>query len=228
MPRILIAEDEPDMAMGLRDNLQFEGYDVLVATDGEEAVEMAKRERPDLILLDVMMPKKDGLQACQAIRDAGFIVPILMLTAKSQEIDVVRGLEAGADDYITKPFGVREVLARIKAALRRSGAGANISKIMKIGPAEVDLVKGKVVRADNNEKFNLGHFEIEILKMLIEHAEQPVERNKLLDVIWGLAAFPANRTVDNHIVSLRRKIEVDPKHPQHIMTVHSVGYKFIP
>ncbi len=226
MPRILIAEDEPDMLMGLRDNLQFEGYDVVVAEDGEAAIELAKAERPDLILLDVMMPKKDGLQACTAIRDAGFTVPILMLTAKCQEIDIVRGLEAGADDYVTKPFGVRELLARIKAALRRTGSSPGVSRIMTIGAAEVDLVKGKVVRG--SRRSNLGHFEIEILKMLVENAEQPVERNKLLDAIWGLAGFPANRTVDNHIVSLRRKIEDDPKHPQHIITVHSVGYKFIP
>ncbi len=226
MARILVAEDEADMAMGLRDNLQFEGYDVIVAADGDEAVAKAKADRPDLILLDIMMPKKDGLEVCKAIRDAGFIVPILMLTAKSQEIDIVRGLEAGADDYITKPFGVRELLARVKAALRRSGSTPHVSKIMKIGSAEVDLVKGKVRR--DGEEFNLGHFEIEILKMLIENAEKPVERNKLLDVIWGLAAFPANRTVDNHIVSLRRKIETDPKNPEHIITVHSVGYKFIP
>ncbi|HNO79762.1 MAG TPA: response regulator transcription factor [Phycisphaerae bacterium] len=226
MHRILIAEDEPDMAMGLRDNLQFEGYEVIVAADGEEALEKANSERPDLILLDVMMPKRDGLEVCKMVRDAGFTVPILMLTAKSQEIDVVRGLEVGADDYITKPFSVREVLARIKAALRRSGSSPSVAKVVHIGIAEVDLVKGKVVKGE--ETFNLGHFEIEILKMLIEHAEQPVERNNLLDVIWGLSAFPANRTVDNHIVSLRRKIEKDPKHPQHIITVHSVGYKFIP
>ena len=226
MPRILIVEDEPDMAMGLRDNLQFEGYEVLTASDGEQAVAIAKAEGLDLILMDVMMPKMDGLQACSEIRDAGFTLPILMLTAKSQEIDIVRGLEAGADDYVIKPFGVRELLARIKAALRRGGAMPAIGKVLKIGEAEVDLVKGKVRRG--SEAFNLGHFEIEILKMLIENAEQPVERNKLLDVIWGLAAFPANRTVDNHIVSLRRKIEPDPKHPQHIITVHSVGYKFIP
>jgi DNA-binding response OmpR family regulator len=226
MHRILIAEDEPDMAMGLRDNLQFEGYEVIVAADGEEALQKAISERPDLILLDVMMPKRDGLEVCKMVRDAGFTVPILMLTAKSQEIDVVRGLEVGADDYITKPFSVREVLARIKAALRRSGSSPSVAKLVHIGIAEVDLVKGKVVKGE--ETFNLGHFEIEILKMLIEHAEQPVERNNLLDVIWGLSAFPANRTVDNHIVSLRRKIEKDPKHPQHIITVHSVGYKFIP
>ena len=226
MFRILLAEDEPDMAMGLRDNLQFEGYEVITATDGEEAIEKAKSERPDLILLDVMMPKRDGLEVCKEVRQAGFTVPILMLTAKSQEIDVVRGLEAGADDYVTKPFSVRELLARIKAILRRANESVNVSRVMRIGDAEVDLVKGKVTRAGN--EYPLGHFEIEILKMLIDNAEKAVDRNKLLDEIWGLAAFPANRTVDNHIVSLRRKIEKDSKHPQHIITVHSVGYKFVP
>lgn len=226
MFRILLAEDEPDMAMGLRDNLQFEGYEVFTAADGEEAIEKAKAERPDLIVLDVMMPKRDGLEVCRAVREAGFTVPILMLTAKSQEIDIVRGLEAGADDYVTKPFSVRELLARIKAILRRSSESVSVAKVVHIGDAEIDLVKGKVVRGEN--EFTLGHFEIEILKMLIDNAEKPVDRNKLLDEIWGLAAFPANRTVDNHIVSLRRKIEKDPKHPQHIITVHSVGYKFVP
>ncbi len=226
MARILIAEDEPDMLMGLRDNLQFEGYDVIEATDGEQAVEVVKRDRPDLVLLDVMMPKLDGITVCRKLRDAGFSVPILMLTAKSQEIDVVRGLEAGADDYIIKPFGVRELLARIKVALRHGGAAPGIAKVMRIGDAEVDLIKGTVVRG--TESFKLGHFEIQILKMLIENAEQPVDRNKMLDEIWGLAAYPTNRTVDNHIVSLRRKIEPDARNPRHILTVHSIGYKFVP
>jgi len=226
MFRILLAEDEPDMAMGLRDNLQFEGYDVITASDGEQAAEKAKNERPDLILLDIMMPKKDGLEVCREVREAGFTVPILMLTAKSQEIDIVRGLEAGADDYVTKPFSVRELLARVKALLRRGSDAPGVSKVLRIGESEVDLIKGNVTRGD--KQFNLGHFEIEILKMLVEHAEQPVERNALLDRIWGLAAFPANRTVDNHIVSLRRKLETDPKNPQHIITVHSIGYKYVP
>ncbi|HEY3246369.1 MAG TPA: response regulator transcription factor [Phycisphaerae bacterium] len=226
MARILVAEDEPDMLMGLRDNLQFEGYQVIEASDGLKALELAKAQRPDLMLLDIMLPKLDGLEVCKRMRESGFTLPILMLTAKSQEIDIVRGLEAGADDYVTKPFSVRELLARIKAALRRTGLAPSMSKILKIGEAEVDLVKGKVVRA--GQTFSLGHFEIEILKMLIESAEKPVERNKLLDVIWGLDAFPTNRTVDNHIVSIRRKIETDAKHPQHIVTVHSIGYKFIP
>ena len=226
MSRILVAEDEADLAMGLRDNLQFEGYEVIVVGDGEEAVKAVAEHSPDLVLLDIMMPKLDGLEACRRIREAGNVIPILMLTAKSQEIDIVRGLEVGADDYITKPFSIRELLARIKAALRRTDAGRGLSRILRIGEATVDLVKGKVERGD--KVFNLGHFELRILKMLVENAEVPVERNKLLDEIWGLGGFPATRTVDNHIVSLRRKIEEDAKHPRHIVTVHSIGYKFVP
>jgi len=226
MARILVAEDEADMAMGLRDNLQFEGYQVIVAGDGEAALEAATRESPDLILLDIMMPKLDGLEVCRRIRQAGFTIPILMLTAKSQEIDIVRGLEVGADDYVTKPFSIRELLARVKAALRRTGAGKGLSRILRIGETTVDLIKGKVERG--SETFALGHFELEILKMLVENAEKPVDRSKLLDVIWGLEGFPTTRTVDNHIVSLRRKIEPDAKHPRHIVTVHSIGYKFVP
>ena len=226
MARILVAEDEADIAKGLRDNLEFEGYEVLVAEDGEAALLAATQQSPDLVLLDIMMPKLDGLEVCHRIRDAGFMIPILMVTAKSQEIDVVRGLEVGADDYITKPFSIREVLARVKAALRRTGAGKGLSRILRIGETTVDLIKGKVEKG--GETFNLGHFELEILKMLVENAEAPVERNKLLDVIWGLEGFPTTRTVDNHIVSLRRKIEPDAKKPRHIVTVHSIGYKFVP
>ncbi|MCH7702378.1 MAG: response regulator transcription factor [Planctomycetes bacterium] len=226
MTRILVAEDEPDMLMGLRENLQMEGYEVLEAVDGEAAVELATKERPDLILLDVMMPKLDGFAVCKRLREAGFTVPILMLTARGQEEDVVRGLELGADDYITKPFGVAELLARIKTSLRHAGARTGVSKMMTIGDTEIDLVSGQAVRG--GETYRLGHFEIEIVKMLVENAEQPVDRRELLSKIWGLEAFPADRTVDNHIVSLRRKLEKDPKHPRHILTVHSIGYKFVP
>lgn len=226
MAKILIAEDETAMAMGLRDNLQFEGYEVIVAEDGEAALAAATRESPDLLLLDIMMPKMDGLEVCRRVREAGYTIPILMLTAKSQEIDIVRGLEVGADDYITKPFSVRELLARIKAALRRTGAGKGLPRVLRVGEASVDLIKGKVERSD--QTFSLGHFELEILKMLVESAETPVDRSKLLDVIWGLEGFPTTRTVDNHIVSLRRKLEPDPKKPRHIVTVHSIGYKFVP
>ena len=226
MPRILVAEDEADIAQGLRDNLEFDGYEVIVAEDGEAACEAVAQSSPDLILLDLMMPKLDGLEVCRRVRESGLTIPILMLTAKSQEIDIVRGLEVGADDYITKPFSVREVLARVKAALRRTDVGKGLSRILRIGESTVDLIKGKVQRG--SDVFNLGHFELEILKMLVEKAETPVERNQLLDVIWGLEGFPATRTVDNHVVSLRRKIEPDPKNPRHIVTVHSIGYKFAP
>ena len=226
MARILVADDEKDMVTGLRDNLQFEGYEVSVAFDGEAALAEATTNSPDLILLDIMMPKMEGLEVCRRIREAGFRIPILMLTAKSQEIDIVRGLEVGADDYITKPFSIRELLARIKAALRRTEVGKGLSRVLRVGETTVDMVKGKVVRGETEH--NLGHFELQILKILVENAEQPVERNKLLDVIWGLEGFPATRTVDNHIVSLRRKIEPDPKEPRHIVTVHSIGYKFVP
>lgn len=226
MARVLIAEDEPDLMKALRDNLEFEGYQVIAATDGEAALQAALKENPDLLLLDIMMPKMDGLDVCRKVREAGFMIPILMLTAKSQEVDVVRGLEAGADDYVTKPFSIRELLARVKAALRRTGAGKGVSRTMQIGDAVVDMVKGRVERG--KEVHVLGHFELEILKMLVENAEKPVNRNQLLDVIWGLEGFPATRTVDNHIVSLRRKIEPDAKHPRHLVTVHSIGYKFVP
>ncbi|UCE62155.1 MAG: response regulator transcription factor [Phycisphaerales bacterium] len=226
MATILVAEDEPDMAKGLRDNLEFEGYTVVTAEDGEAALTAVAESNPDLVLLDLMMPKVDGLQVCHQIRQRGLTIPILMLTARSQEIDIVRGLEVGADDYITKPFNIRELLARVKAALRRTEAGKGLARTVRIGEAVVDLVKGKVERG--SEVSNLGHFELQILKMLLENAEAPVERNKLLDVIWGLEGFPATRTVDNHVVSLRRKIEPNPKQPRHIVTVHSIGYKFVP
>jgi DNA-binding response OmpR family regulator len=224
--RILIVEDEADMAMGLRDNLQFEGYEVATAVDGAEALKMVPTWRPDVILLDVMLPKSDGFEVCSKIRAMGMTMPIVMLTARGQEIDKVRGLELGADDYITKPFGVRELLARIKAALRRSGGMGPVLRHVRIGQAEIDLTKGHISQGQN--QYSLGHYEIEILKMLLEHPEQPVPRIEMLETIWGIEGFPTDRTVDNHIVSLRRKIEPDPKHPQHILTVQRVGYKLVP
>jgi DNA-binding response OmpR family regulator len=226
MALILVVEDEPDMAMGLQDNLQFEGYEVIQANDGEEGLRRCLEDHPDLLLLDVMLPKIDGFEVCKRVREAGKSIPILMLTARGQEIDVVRGLELGADDYITKPFAVRELLARIKAALRRREVGLGGQRIIQIGAARVDLSKGSV--SQNDTVFSLGHYESEILRMLVERSEHPVPRGELLDAIWGGDAFPTDRSVDNHIVSLRRKIEADPKHPQHILTVHGIGYKYAP
>jgi DNA-binding response OmpR family regulator len=226
MPRILVVEDDAAMATGLRDNLQFEGHQVDIAGSGEEALQAVAKSCPDLILLDVMLPKMDGFEVCRRLRGEGVGVPILMLTARGQELDKVRGLELGADDYITKPFGVRELLARISASMRRAGGRTTRGRVIKIGQATVDLGKGRVTRG--GETAVLGHFEIEILRMLTDRPEQPVKRAELLDAIWGLDAYPTNRTVDNHIVSIRRKIEPDPRRPVHIVTVHSIGYKFVP
>lgn len=226
MPRILVVEDDPGMATGLRDNLQFEGHQVVIASDGEEGLQAAARHRPDLVLLDVMLPSMDGFEVCRRIREAGLTVPILMLTARGEEIDVVRGLELGADDYITKPFGVRELLARIHAALRRTSGTGPRSRVVQIGGASVDLGKGRVTRGDRTAV--LGYYEIEILRMLTDRPEQNVSRAEVLNAIWGLESYPTNRTVDNHMVSIRRKIEEDPHHPVHIITVHGIGYKFVP
>jgi DNA-binding response OmpR family regulator len=226
--RILVVEDDPDMAMGLRDNLQFEGYAVTVASSGEKGLEAAGSDRPHLILLDVMLPGIDGFEVCRRLRARGVKCPILMLTARGQEIDKVRGLELGADDYITKPFGVRELLARIKAALRRARDRDEPEPLedTTIGAAKVSFIGGKVVRG--RREFPLGHYEAEILRMLITEPGRVIDRARILSAVWGLENEPMNRSVDNHIVSLRRKIEEDPAKPRHILTVHGFGYKFAP
>ncbi len=227
-PKILVVEDEPDMAMGLRDNLQFEGYDVIMAHDGEAGLDLALKEKPVLVLLDVMMPKLDGFEVCRLLRENLFRSPILMLTARGQEIDKVRGLELGADDYITKPFGVRELLARIKAALRRNEMSQSqeaVTSELQIGTAIVSFENNMITRG--KEKHPMGHYEGEILKMMLDQKGDVIDRGTLLKEIWGLENEPMNRSVDNHIVSLRRKLEEDPTKPEHIITVHGFGYKLV-
>jgi DNA-binding response OmpR family regulator len=227
VPRVLIIEDEPDLAMGLRDNLQFEGYQVVVAADGEAGLRAAQRSRPHLVLLDVMLPGMDGFEVLRRLRQRGLRAPVLMLTARGQEIDKVRGLELGADDYITKPFGVRELMARIKAALRRAqNEPAERLEELRVGSARVSFLSGKVVRG--RREVPLGHYEAEVLRILVAEAGQVVERARILEEVWGLENEPLNRSVDNHVVSLRRKIEEDPARPRHILTVHGFGYKFVP
>lgn len=225
--RILIVEDEPDMAMGLRDNLEFEGYEVLTAEDGEQGIVVALEERPHCVVLDIMLPGIDGFETCRRLRNRGFRAPVLMLTARSQELDKVRGLELGADDYITKPFGLKELVARIRAALRRFNEGGP-----RFSPEQVALGKAKVCFATNRvrrgrREIPLGHYETEILRYLYSHAGEVVPRRDLLKEIWGLENEPMNRSVDNHIVSLRRKIEERPTSPRHILTIHGIGYKLI-
>jgi DNA-binding response OmpR family regulator len=227
MHRILIVEDETQMRIGLKDNLDFEGYTVDMAPDGRVGLEKIMENKYDLIILDVMLPKISGFDVCKKVREAGIKTPIMMLTAKGEEIDKVLGLELGADDYVTKPFSLREVLARIKAILRRveDSPSADQSKV-RIGNIEVNFksyeahVQGELIQTT--------HKEIEILKFLWYHKNQVVSRDQLLKEVWGYEAYPSTRTVDNFILKLRQKIEKEPTHPKHILTVHGVGYKLIP
>jgi DNA-binding response OmpR family regulator len=225
--RILIIEDEPDIIRGLRDALEFEGFEVTATGEGREGVRIAREKGADCIILDLMLPDLNGYQVCQEIRATNALVPIIMLTARSEEHDKVRGLEVGADDYVTKPFSVAELLARIKAMFRRlQRAEGAAPATIRIGECEIDLKKHQLVRGRRTEP--LTFYEVELLKLLHERAEQPVSRDEILDKIWGIEAYPSNRTVDNFIVKLRRKIEDDHKKPVHILTVYGHGYKLVP
>ncbi|MSP25725.1 MAG: response regulator transcription factor [Myxococcales bacterium] len=224
--RILIIEDEPDIVRGVRDALEFEGFEVLSAGDGRDGTRLAREKSPDCIVLDLMLPDANGYAVCEAIRGHNAVVPIIMLTARSQESDKIRGLEVGADDYVTKPFSVGELIARIKAIFRRLGRQTGVEEVIKIGTAEVNVRQHTVTRGRKTEP--LTFYEVELVKLLHERAEQPVSRDELLEKIWGIQPHPANRTVDNFIVKLRRKIEDDQKRPRHIMTVYGYGYKLVP
>jgi DNA-binding response OmpR family regulator len=226
MTRILIVEDEKAMADGLKDNFEYEGFEVLVAPDGETGLRYAADRKPDLILLDVMLPKKSGFDVCKELRLTGIATPVIMLTARGQEIDKVVGLELGADDYITKPFSVRELLSRVKAVLRRSGAEKRGgSGSCTIGRLTVDF--SRYAAADADGSVDLSHKEFELLKYFVEHAGQIVHRDQLLDQVWGYDIYPNSRTVDNFIVRLRKKIETNPAKPEHLLTVHGFGYKLV-
>ncbi len=226
MPHIVIIEDEPDLAMGLRDNLEFEKHTVAHASTGEEGVKLVQKQPPALVLLDIMLPDIDGFEVCRRLRAAGHTMPIIILSARSQEVDKVRGLELGADDYVTKPFSLRELLARVHAAIRRAEqTGGATQQSFNIGARQVDLVRQKVI--SRTGEVALGYYESEILRMLHDRLGEAVPRMELLEKIWGAGVYPADRTVDNHIVSLRRKLEDDPKNPQHILTAHAVGYKLV-
>jgi len=223
--KILIIEDEEDLVKGLLLNLEDEGYQVDWAADGVMGIEQVLKVKPDLILLDIMLPKKDGLDVCRELREKKITTPIIMLTAKSEEIDKVVGLEIGADDYITKPFSVRELLARIKAHLRREQRGSrSIPEIYAFGDVEVDFSHFKIRRG--GKEWDLTSLEAEILKYFLSRPGEVVNRNDLLDKVWGYEKFPTTRTIDNHILKLRKKIEDDPSHPEHILSIYGEGYKF--
>ncbi len=223
---ILVIEDEPDIVRGLTDALTFEGFDVVSANTGAEGLEKAAEAAPDCVLLDLMLPDDNGYRVCEALREADPTMPIIMLTAKAQEADKVRGLEVGADDYVTKPFSVAELVARINAIFRRQARMAAAGTVFRLGPWEVRPDKHTVARG--RTKMRLTFYEMEMLKLLRERAEQPVSREELLEKIWGVESSPNNRTVDNFIVKLRRKLEEDQRNPRHILTVYGQGYKLVP
>ena len=225
MYKILIVEDEPNMRMGIKDNLEFEGYQVDAADNGGDGLDKIRTNQYNLVLLDVMLPRMSGFDVCKTVRQEGNKVPIILLTAKGEEIDKILGLELGADDYVTKPFSLRELLARIKAVLRR-GADINVDHSeVKIGKLKVDFSGYKA--SENKNPVQLSHKEFELLHYLWSKKNSTVSRDELLSNIWGYDENPTTRTVDNFIMKLRQKIEADPNHPQIILTVHGIGYKLI-
>lgn len=226
MTRILIIEDEPQMCMGLKDNLEFEGYEVLTAFDGKTGLQLALSEKPDLILLDIMLPLVSGFDVCKDLRNRGVNIPVIMLTARGEETDKVFGLELGADDYITKPFSIRELLSRIKAVLRRTGVSISSCGKHLIGKLEVDFEH--YTASEKGKPVELSHREFELLKYFVEHTGEAVSREQLLQNVWGYKnGYPDSRTVDNFIVRIRKKIEIEPTKPRHLITVHGFGYKLI-
>jgi DNA-binding response OmpR family regulator len=223
---ILIVEDEPHIILGLRDALEFEGFQVVCASKGREGVALARQENPDAILLDLMLPDINGYQVCEELRRWNAFVPIIMLTARSQETDKIRGLNAGADDYVTKPFSIGELIARIRAIFRRTTRVADAShERFAVGEAEVDLTAHVLTR--EGTRHELSFYEVELLRHLREKVGQPVARDEILAKVWGLESTSTNRTVDNCIVKLRKKIEAQPERPVHILTVYGFGYKLV-
>lgn len=228
MAKILVVEDEPSMRMGLVDNLEFEGYEIDHADNGKLGLQKILEGNFDLVILDVMLPGMSGFDVCKTARSKGVKTPIILLTAKGEEIDKVLGLELGADDYITKPFSLRELLARIKAIMRRSERSSDSAAdttAISIGKLNVNFVTYNA--ETEGESVPLSYKEFEILKYLFEHKNNTVSRDQLLNDIWGEDVFTTSRTIDNFILKLRQKIEQDPNHPKIILTVHGIGYKLI-
>jgi two-component system alkaline phosphatase synthesis response regulator PhoP len=223
MPRVLVIDDEPEIVRGIEDNLRFEGYQTMSATNGEAGLECACREAPDLILLDIMMPRLSGWDVCRELRRRGIDVPVIMLTARAEEADRVRGLELGADDYITKPFSVRELMARVQAVLRRPGPRRK-AEALAFGDVRIHVQARQVWKA--GRELSMTRKEFDLLVYLVEHRGEIVTRERLLDHVWGYERFPTTRTVDTHVLRLRQKLESDPDRPAFILTVHGQGYKF--
>ncbi|HZM60533.1 MAG TPA: response regulator transcription factor [Vicinamibacterales bacterium] len=226
MTKVLVVEDDPGILRTVADNLRFEQYEVITASDGESAYVLNQKEQPDLIVLDLMLPRMSGLELCRKLRTEDVQVPVLMLTARSEEADRVRGLDLGGDDYVTKPFSVPELMARVRALLRRASSMSGAPATLRFGQVEVDFrryaahVRGRPV--------DMTRKEFALLRFLASREDTVVTRDDILNKVWGLDSYPVTRTVDNHIASLRAKLEADPARPIHIQTVHGVGYKFVP
>jgi len=223
---IVVVEDEEVIRIGLKDSLEIEGYTVITATNGEEGLATILKERPDLVVLDLMMPKMDGYQVCKAVREKGMESFILMLTAKKEELDRIKGFNAGTDDYMIKPFSLMELLAKIKAVFRRMKQDKTDQDIHVIGPLEVDFPKYETRLHGKSIDFSTKEFEI--LKYFVLHPGEVISRDDLLNAVWGYEVFPSTRTVDNFIVKLRQKLEANPENPLLIRSIRGVGYKFCP
>jgi DNA-binding response OmpR family regulator len=229
---ILVIEDEPDLRAGLQHNLELEGYRVLTAADGREGLRKAREGQAALILLDLMLPGMPGIEVLQHLRETGHETPVIIISAKGQDRDKVHGLELGADDYLTKPFGLSELTARVRAVLRRTQSGAKagagersaLNGVMRFKDLVVDWRRFSIVR--DGAETQLSRYEAEILRMLVEHRGEVVSRQDLLRKVWGYVHLPTTRTVDNHIARLRKKIERDVERPIHVVTVHGLGYRF--
>jgi DNA-binding response OmpR family regulator len=226
--RVLIVEDNPDLAFGLRNNLEIEGYEVAVAEDGPSGLARALEWRPDLVILDIMLPGMDGHRVLRTLREAQFTAPVLMLTARGEESDKVRGLRSGADDYVTKPFGVLELLARVEALLRRTHGGtvAGNGRLDGFGAVAIDRAARAVSRA--GAPVQLAPMEYDLLVALLDRQGAVVSRTELMRKVWGYDESIVSRTVDTHVVELRRKLEEDPSKPRHILTVRKAGYRLQP
>ena len=223
---ILVIEDDPAILRGLADNLRFESYEVLTASDGETGYRLLSERKPDLVVLDLMLPRMSGYELCRKVRAEGVATPILMLTARGEEADRVLGLDLGADDYVTKPFSVRELLARIRALLRRGKPAKTLPDELRFDEVVIDFRRYEA--SNQGRPLEMTRKEFQILRLLGARAGEVVTRDELLNDVWGYENYPTTRTVDNHIAGLRAKIERDPAQPQRLRTVHGVGYKFIP
>ena len=223
--RILVIEDEPDIARGLRDALEFEQFEVTTAGLGREGIKSLREHGADLVILDLMLPDINGFTVCEEMRQSHPVVPIIMLTARSQETDKIRGLEAGADDYVTKPFSVGELVARINAIFRRLHRSSGNDESIQIGSSTVYPRRHELVR--NRRTVPLSFYEVEILRLLHERAGEPVAREEILEKIWGVSGYGSSRSVDNFVVKLRKKIEEDASSPRHIVTIYGTGYKLL-